>query len=103
MILKAWYNHIEGILFFYLKGDIIVDIYENLWQRILGELQQIYAPETYDDIFRNLTSIYKFFNNNVYIMVDDEYTKKRINMMYLKKINSIANKLHTDQLIFSFY
>jgi len=102
MILKAWYNHIEGILFFYLKGDIIVDIYENLWQRILGELQQIYAPETYDDIFRNLTSIYKFFNNNVYIMVDDEYTKKRINMMYLKKINSIANKLHTDPINFLF-
>ena len=35
-----------------------MEIYEKLWQQILGELQSIYTQETYDDYFSNLNEIY---------------------------------------------
>ena len=44
-----------------------MEIYEKLWQQILGELQSIYTQETYDDYFSNLNEIYKYQNNHIYI------------------------------------
>lgn len=73
-----------------------MEIYQQLWQKILGQLQQTYAQETYDDTFANLSDVHLYHNNNLYIMVGDEYTKKRINQFFLKKIDSIANNLHDD-------
>ena len=76
-----------------------MEIYEKLWQQILGELQSIYTQETYDDYFGNLNEIYKYQNNHIYIIVENEWTKRRINDVHLMKINSLAKNITRSQLI----
>lgn len=77
-------------------------IYEQLWQKILGDLQVMYSQDTYDDHFANLNKIYKYQNNHIYIMVSNEWTKKRINDIHLKTINKLAKKHYTDPIDFIF-
>ena len=73
--------------------------YELLWQKILVELESIYDPETFNDLFRPLKSIYLFHNNHIYILVENEFTKNRINQIHIKKINELAKKFHKDELV----
>ena len=79
-----------------------MEIYEKLWQKILGDLQETYTQDTYDDLFGNLDEIYKFHNNHVYVLVPDNYTKKRINDIHLMKINSLARNYHSNPIDFIF-
>lgn len=79
-----------------------MEIYEKLWQQILGELQSIYTQETYDDYFSNLNEIYKYQNNHIYIVVENEFTKRRINDIHLMRINSLAKKYHPEPIDFIF-
>jgi chromosomal replication initiator protein len=73
--------------------------YELLWQKILEELESIYDPETFNDLFRPLKSIYRFHNNHIYILVENEFTKNRINQIHIKKINELAKRFHKDELV----
>ena len=79
-----------------------MEIYEKLWQKILGDLQVVYTQDTFDDLFGNLNSIYKYQNNHVYIVVSNEWVRNRINNLHLKKINSIAKNYHSDPIDFIF-
>ena len=73
-----------------------MEIYEKLWQKILGDLQSIYTQDTYDDYFGNLNEIYTYQNNHIYIIVENEWTKKRINDVHLMKINALAKNYHPE-------
>lgn len=76
-----------------------MDKYEQLWQQILQTLKATYGEETFNDLFGNLNQIYKYQNNHIYIMVDDEFTKKRINQLHLAKINNLAKKYLEDEKV----
>lgn len=79
-----------------------MEIYEKLWQKILGDLQATYTQDTYDDLFGSLDDIYKYQNNHVYVIVGNEWTKKRINDIHLMKINSLAKNYHPEPIDFIF-
>lgn len=79
-----------------------MEIYEKLWQKILGDLQSIYTQDTYDDYFGNLNEIYTYQNNHIYIIVENEWTKKRINDVHLMKINALAKNYHPEPIDFIF-
>ncbi len=79
-----------------------MEIYEKLWQKILSDLQSIYTQDMYDNYFANLTEIYTYQNNHIYIIVENEFVKKRINDIHLMKINALVKNYHPEPIDFIF-
>lgn len=67
-------------------------IYDQLWFKILADLENIYNEETYQDVFGSINKTHKFQNGHLYIVVPTEFIKNRINRLYIHKINELAKK-----------
>ena len=76
--------------------------YDLLWQRILTDLEATYNEETYQDVFDPIKSVHKFANGLVYVLVQSEFIKNRINRFYLTKINELATKYQGEPTRFKF-
>lgn len=79
-----------------------MNIYDELWSKILGELENIFSEETFQEVFSNLKSTHKYQNGHVYVLVPTEFDKNRINKFYLSKINDLAKKFHKENIRFKF-
>ena len=71
--------------------------YDELWQKILYELEQIYNEELYTEVFEPLKSINCIKNGLVYIVVPSAFIKGRINQLYANRINDIALKFNPSE------
>lgn len=80
-----------------------MDKYNQLWHKIKLHLADILNDNTYHELMQNIdTDILKFENNHVYVKVKNAFTESKINMLYLSKINTIANELFEDKIDFVF-
>ena len=62
-----------------------MNIYDELWSKILGELENIFSEETFQEVFSNLKSTHKYQNGHVYVLVPTEFDKiALINFIYQK-------------------
>lgn len=77
-------------------------LYDELWQKILVELENTLEEETFQDTFENLKQIHKYANGNVYVIVPNDFIKNRINQFYLLKINELASYYHHEKVRFKF-
>lgn len=74
----------------------------NIWKNILIELKNTLEEETFNDLFKNNTKLREFSNNNVYITVNDDFTKNRIYTLFISHINKYAEKYSDEKLNFIF-
>ena len=84
------------------KGDLSMTVYDQLWQKILNDLETIFSEETFNDVFEPLKQTQKYLNGYVYVLVPSEFIKNRINRFYLNKINDLASKYHNEPVRFKF-
>lgn len=77
-------------------------VYNQLWQKILNDLETIFSEETFTDVFEPLKETQKYLNGYVYVEVPSEFIKNRINRFYLNKINDLASKYHNEPVRFKF-
>lgn len=79
-----------------------MNIYDELWQKILVELENSLEEETFQDIFESLKNTHKYHNGNIFVLVPNDFIKNRINRFHLSKINDLAEKNFTEKVRFKF-
>src|SRR5690554_3351911 len=79
-----------------------MNIYDDLWQKILVELENTLEEETYQDTFEQLKQTHKYANGHIFVLVPNDFIKNRINQFYLLKINELAEYFHTEKVRFKF-
>lgn len=76
--------------------------YDELWQTILKDLERLYSEETYHELFSPITSVHKYQNGLITLVVATEFLKNRINKLYIGKINELATKYSSEPIRFKF-
>ena len=59
----------------------------SIWQEIKHDLANQLETNTYEEIFESIDSIFQVKNNYIYLIVENEFIKRRIEMLYLKRMN----------------
>jgi chromosomal replication initiator protein len=72
--------------------------YDQLWQHVLAELEQVYSEETYKELFEPLNSVHHVNNGTLFILTQNEYIKNRIQRLYSLKINEIVKNYTSEAL-----
>ncbi len=67
-----------------------------IWQEVKGRLEMQLEHNTFEEIFSDVDSVFKIKNNYIYLIVENEFIKKRIEMLYLKRMNRELEK-HVDE------
>ena len=77
--------------------------YQKIWDKVLAELKNMYEPDTYDELFSRFKKVNSFLNNYIYVIVEEEYIKNRINKFCLHKINDdLLMKITNENVKFKF-
>lgn len=76
--------------------------YQTLWDNVKNDLEQTYDEKTFNDVFSDINNVYKFYNGYIYMLVDLEFRKNRINRLYINKINDCLSKYTSDNIKFKF-
>ena len=74
----------------------------HIWQDIKLQLEAELEASTYDEIFASIDAIYEVKNNYIYLVVENDYVKKRIELMFLKKLNRMLEHHVIDKHEFRF-
>ncbi len=61
----------------------------DVWQEIKTQLSLSYEEESYKETIDAIDSIFKVKNNYIYLIVENDFVKKRIELVYLKKMNRL--------------
>lgn len=61
--------------------------YNKMWEEIKNELENDLDEVVFADIFDPVTTVFKVVNNYIYIVAPNDFVKKRIEMLYLQKLN----------------
>ena len=61
--------------------------YNKIWEEIKDELQNDLDEIVYAEIFEPVDTVFKVVNNYIYIIAPSDFIKKRIEMLYLNKLN----------------
>ncbi len=64
----------------------------DVWQEIKSELSLAFEEESYKETIESIDSIFKVKNNYIYLIVDNDFVKKRVEMLYLNKMNRLLEK-----------
>jgi len=67
-----------------------------IWQEIKHDLANQLETNTFEEIFESIDSIFQVKNNYIYLIVENEFIKRRIEMLYLKRINRMLEH-HVDE------
>ena len=80
-----------------------MNLYDELWQKILYELESIYNEDIFSEVFEPLKSIKCVKNGLVYIVVPSAFIKGRINQLYSNRIHDLAESFKpSDPVRFKF-
>lgn len=79
-----------------------MNIYDQLWQKILVELENTLNEETFQDTFEDIKKTNRFANGNIFVLVANDFIKTRINQFYLQRINDLAEQLFEEKVRFKF-
>jgi len=61
--------------------------YNKIWTEIKHELENDLDEVVFTDIFEPVSTVFKVVNNYIYIVAPNDFVKKRIEMLYLNKLN----------------
>jgi len=61
--------------------------YNRVWEEIKIELENDLDEIVFADIFEPVTTVFKVVNNYIYIVAPNDFVKKRIEMLYLNKLD----------------
>ncbi len=74
--------------------------YNKIWEEIREELHNDLDEIVYAEIFEPVDTVFKVVNNYIYIVAPSDFIKKRIEMLYLNKLNRyLQNKLDEQHKI----
>jgi chromosomal replication initiator protein len=79
-----------------------MNVYESLWQKVLAELEELYSEETFKELFEPLQTVHHVQNGTVFILVENDYLRNRIQRLYSVKINDIAQGYTEEPLRIKF-
>ena len=61
--------------------------YHVIWEEIKQSLEDDLENDVFTEIFEPVNTIFKVVNNYIYLIVPNEFIKKRIELIYLNKLN----------------
>jgi chromosomal replication initiator protein len=61
--------------------------YNKIWDEIKDELEKDLEEVVFTDIFEPVNTVFKVINNYIYIVAPNDFIKKRIEILYLNKLN----------------
>ena len=73
-----------------------MDNAETLWQIVKQKLQEAYAKQVFEDTFQQINKIYRVHNNYIYLIVNNQLTKYKIEKFYLEQMNNFLCE-HTEE------
>ncbi len=76
--------------------------YQEIWTNVLADLKNYYDEATFNDVFKGLEKIYKFQNGYIYVIVPHDFTKTRINRIYINTINEILKEYVKEKCMMKF-
>jgi len=79
-----------------------MNVYDQLWQRILVELENTLSEEAFQDTFEAIKKTHRVISGNIFILVNNDFIKNRINQFYLARINSLAEHFFEEKVRFKF-
>lgn len=75
-----------------------MDQYNLIWQQVLAKLEELYNEETFKELFEPLQTVHHVQNGTLFILVQTDYLKNRIQRLYSVKINELAQALSDEAL-----
>ncbi|AIO18278.1 Chromosomal replication initiator protein DnaA [Candidatus Izimaplasma bacterium HR1] len=77
--------------------------YTEIWEDIKQSLEEDLDEVVFTEIFRPVNTVFKVVNNYIYIVAPNEFVKKRIEMLYLNKLNKYleykVDEMHKFRII----
>ena len=61
--------------------------YTEIWEEIKQSLEEDLDEVVFTEIFEPVNTVFKVVNNYIYLVAPNEFVKKRIEMLYLNKLN----------------
>ena len=61
--------------------------YNEIWEEIKQSLEEDLERDVFTEIFEPVNSVFKVVNNYIYLIAPTEFIKKRIELIYLNKLN----------------
>lgn len=68
-----------------------------MWGEIKSQLAHELEPDTFQEIFSSIDTIYEIKNNFIYLIVANEFIKRRVEMLYLKRMNRMLESYVKDK------
>jgi len=71
--------------------------YNKIWQEIKEDLRNDLEEMVYAEIFEPVDTVFKVVNNYIYIVAPSDFIKKRIEMLYLNKLDKFLKPKLEEQ------
>lgn len=85
-IKKGFYPLFSMIDYIHIKSEVAM-IDSMIWGQIKTQLSEEIESSTFKEIFEDIDTVFEIKNNFIYLIVTNEFIKRRIEMLYLKKMN----------------
>lgn len=73
---------------------------ENMWENVKALLKASNDTNTYEQNFEPITTVYKFQNGYIYLVVENSLAKYRLEKFYLQKMNDLIKQFTTEKIEF---
>jgi len=84
-----------------IEGEIMVE-YQDLWNDVRDELERELAPQSFQQTFGDVKRVIKYENGIIYVLTPSPYSRRTINTVYYKTVNSMIKNYTKDNLRFKF-
>ena len=71
--------------------------YTKIWDEIKQELENDLDEFVFTEIFEPVKTVFKVSNNYIYIIAPNDFIKKRIEMLYLKKMDDLLDDMLSEK------
>ncbi|MBR3618025.1 MAG: chromosomal replication initiator protein DnaA [Acholeplasmatales bacterium] len=76
--------------------------YQDLWNAVRDELEKELAPQSFQQTFGDVKRVIKYENGIIYVLTPSPYSRRTINTIYYKTVNSMIKNHTKDNLRFKF-
>lgn len=76
--------------------------YQDLWNDVRDELERELAPQSFQQTFGDVKRVIKYENGIIYVLTPSPYSRRTINTVYYKTVNSMIKNYTKDNLRFKF-
>ncbi|MFR0367904.1 chromosomal replication initiator protein DnaA [Candidatus Phytoplasma palmae] len=73
-----------------------------IWNNILNDLSLIYSDEVFQENFAYIKKPYKIENGIFFLLVENDFIKRKISDFYIDKIKEISQKYSEEKIFFEF-